>query len=106
MRPTAIAVAVLALLLLATSAEACTARSQKAKRAFVHANACPATGLHRLPCNGYVIDHHVGLCVGGSDTPSNMRWVTIAAAKAKDKWECKPGWQERLRECEARGCGK
>lgn len=38
---------------------------------------------------GYVIDHIVPLACGGADTPSNMQWQTIAAGKAKDKWERK-----------------
>lgn len=79
-------------------------RSKQVLRAFVNQQACPATGLHRLPCKGYVMDHRIGLCVGGSDTPSNMRWMTKEAAKAKDRWECKPGWEHRLSECEAKGC--
>jgi hypothetical protein len=33
-----------------------------------------------------------------------MRWMRVEAAKAKDRWECKPGWEDRLRECEAMGC--
>jgi hypothetical protein len=38
---------------------------------------------------GYVIDHIVPLACGGADAPSNMQWQTVAAAKAKDKWERK-----------------
>lgn len=36
---------------------------------------------------GYVIDHIVPLKRGGSDTPANMQWQTIADARAKDKIE-------------------
>jgi hypothetical protein len=36
---------------------------------------------------GYVVDHIIPLECGGSDTPGNMQWQTIAAAKAKDKGE-------------------
>lgn len=36
---------------------------------------------------GYVVDHVVPLKRGGSDTPANMQWQTIEAAKAKDKTE-------------------
>lgn len=49
--------------------------------------ACPATGLHRLPCKGWVIDHVKPLACGGEDAPTNMQWQTREDAKAKDKWE-------------------
>jgi len=35
------------------------------------------------------VDHFVPLAKGGADSPSNMQWQTIAAAKAEDKWERK-----------------
>jgi len=35
---------------------------------------------------GYVIDHVVPLALGGADTPANMQWQTIQAAKKKDRW--------------------
>lgn len=38
---------------------------------------------------GYVVDHIIPLACGGADVPSNMQWQTIAAGKAKDKWETK-----------------
>lgn len=38
---------------------------------------------------GHVVDHRLPLACGGSDTPSNMQWQTIAEGKAKDKWERK-----------------
>jgi len=79
-------------------------RSQAAKAEFQRSTPCPATGQHRGKCPGYVIDHRIGLCVGGEDKSSNMRWMTVATAKAKDRWECKPGWEDRLKECEAFGC--
>lgn len=56
-------------------------RSEGAKHAFMRATGYP----HGRP--GYVIDHVVALKRGGADNPSNMQWQTIAAAKAKDKWE-------------------
>ena len=73
--------------LFATIAEAHIQRSQAAKNAFVKMHACPATKLHKLPCKGYIIDHVKALACGGADTPSNMQWQTVAAAKAKDKVE-------------------
>ena len=79
----------IAALLFAPLVDARTARSYAAKVAFVRANACPGTGLHKLPCRGFVIDHRIALACGGSDTKDNMQWQTIAAGKAKDKWERK-----------------
>jgi hypothetical protein len=35
-----------------------------------------------------------------------MAWMTVTAAKAKDRWECKPGWEERLRGCAEAECFK
>lgn len=68
-------------------ADAVTQRSQAAKRAFVRAQACPATGLHKLPCPGYVIDHVKPLACGGADKKINMQWQTVADGKAKDRIE-------------------
>jgi hypothetical protein len=66
-----------------------TERSSAAKLAFVKIHACPATHKHKLPCPGYVIDHvrAAGLRRASDVPPANMQWQTIAAAKAKDKWE-------------------
>jgi hypothetical protein len=35
----------------------------------------------------YVVDHVKPLECGGAEAPSNMRWQTVAAVKAKDKTE-------------------
>lgn len=78
-------------------------RSASEKFAFRLEHPCPSTGAHRGACPGYVVDHHVALCVGGPDARENMRWMTAAAATAKDRWECRAGWQERLQACEAAG---
>jgi hypothetical protein len=56
-------------------------RSAAARHAFARQTGYP----NGRP--GYVIDHIVPLACGGSDTPSNMQWQTVAAAKAKDKTE-------------------
>lgn len=65
-------------------------RSTKAINDFKRTHACPATGVASTkPCKGYVIDHIVPLACLGPDAPSNMQWQTVAAAKAKDKWERK-----------------
>jgi hypothetical protein len=74
---------------LSTGANAGAQRSKKVLREFVNQQACPATGLHRLPCKGYVIDHIKPLACGGADDPLNLQWQTREEAKAKDKWERK-----------------
>lgn len=58
-----------------------TKRSRAAKDAFMRQTGYP----HGR--KGYVVDHKVPLACGGSDSPSNMEWQTVADAKAKDKWE-------------------
>jgi 5-methylcytosine-specific restriction endonuclease McrA len=64
-------------------------RSKAATDAFKRENPCPSTGRPSGACHGYVIDHIKPLACGGADAPSNMQWQTVAAAKAKDKWERK-----------------
>lgn len=71
------------------AASAGYARSKAVLRAFVQQQACPATGQHRLPCPGWVIDHINPLACGGPDDLSNLQWQTREEAKAKDKWERK-----------------
>lgn len=77
-------VLLLALAAFSLPADACVSRSRAVKLAFVKQHACPATGLHKLPCSGYVIDHVVPLCAGGADAVRNMQWQTVADAKKKD----------------------
>lgn len=77
----------IAALLITPLAQAHIPRSYAAKVAFVKVVACPGTGLNKLPCKGYVIDHIKPLACGGRDRPTNMQWQTVADAKAKDKWE-------------------
>jgi len=36
---------------------------------------------------GHVVDHVVPLACGGADSPSNMQWLTVGEATAKDKVE-------------------
>ena len=62
-------------------------RSASARRAFRRMYPCPATGLVKGACPGYVIDHIIPLKRGGVDAPSNMQWQTTAEAKAKDRTE-------------------
>ena len=64
-------------------------RSAAAKRAFRRQYPCPATGLVKGACPGYVIDHVRPLACGGADAPANMQWQTIADGKAKDAMERK-----------------
>jgi len=71
----------------ATEPHARAVRSAAAKRAFRQQQPCPATGLRRGPCPGYVIDHVKPLACGGPDSPENMQWQTLADAKAKDAVE-------------------
>jgi hypothetical protein len=68
--------------------------SRIAEAQFRAANPCPVTGTSQGPCTGYVIDRVIPLVCGGADQPDNMRWITVAEAKAKAKWErigCRPG---------------
>ena len=71
-------------------------RSRTEIARFKRMHPCPSTGLPYGACAGWIIDHHVGLCVGGLDKVSNMRWMSVVAAKAKDRWECRPGWEAHL----------
>jgi 5-methylcytosine-specific restriction endonuclease McrA len=83
----AIAIFFIAACSISTGATAKTHRSHVARYAFVKQHACPATGRHRLPCPGWVIDHIIALACGGADSPENMQWQTREEAKDKDKWE-------------------
>ena len=62
-------------------------RSAAARDAFKRLQPCPSTNRNAGPCPGYVIDHVKPLECGGSDSPSNMQWQTVAEGKAKDKTE-------------------
>jgi hypothetical protein len=62
-------------------------RSAAAKAAFRRGHPCPATGQTGGACPGYVIDHVIALKRGGPDSPDNMQWQTVEAAKAKDRVE-------------------
>ncbi len=79
----------LTLTLFAIPAEARLKRSQSAKVEFKQQQPCPTTGASKGPCKGYVIDHVKALACGGADSPPNMQWQTVEAAKLKDKWERK-----------------
>lgn len=69
----------------ATSANAAPHRSKAVLRAFVSQQACPSTGLHRLPCPGWQMDHIVPLCAGGPDGVENLQWLTREEHKEKTR---------------------
>jgi hypothetical protein len=62
-------------------------RSSSVRRQFQREHPCPATGKTTGACPGYLVDHIIPLKRGGSDTPPNMQWQTVEAAKAKDRIE-------------------
>lgn len=93
----AIAVSVF-LLLFCVCAQA-VERSSSVRTAFQHSFPCPSNGSTHGSCPGYVADHMVALCVGGKDEVANLRWQSVAKAKAKDRWECGCGWLLRLNAC-------
>jgi hypothetical protein len=64
-----------------------TVRSSKTRTDFVKSIACPGSGLNKLPCVGYIMDHIQPLDCGGADTPENLQWLTVEAWRAKSKWE-------------------
>lgn len=77
---------------LSTGAIASQHRSKTVLRAFVKQHACPATGLHRLPCKGWHMDHIKPLCLGGADSVDNLQWITRETHKIKtriDVRECR-----------------
>lgn len=53
--------------------------------------ACPASGKHTGPCEGWAIDHVIPLAVGGCDAVSNLQWLPHAlkscAGICKGRWE-------------------
>jgi hypothetical protein len=86
--------AVLMAIHISVAAAASAPRMSTAEVEFRAANPCPATGLARGPCKGYVVDRIIPPVCGGTEAPDNMQWQTLAQAKAKDKWErigCRPG---------------
>ena len=84
----------IAALLMADDTAVAAERSFRAEVLFRLDNPCPATGETRGPCRGYVIDRVVPYVCGGAEEPANMRWLTLAEAKAKSRWDrigCRPG---------------
>ena len=69
-------------------------RPSNAEIFFRLENPCPATGATQGACKGYVIDRVIPIVCGGAEDPSNMRWITLAEAKAKARWDrigCRAG---------------
>jgi hypothetical protein len=62
-------------------------RSREVTREFQRGHPCPSTRSATGRCPGYVKDHVRPLACGGPDAVANMQWQTVAAAKAKDRWE-------------------
>jgi hypothetical protein len=77
-----------------TSCSTVTERSRSQRDAFQRMNPCPANGVTRGACPGFVVDHIEPLCAGGADVPANMQWQTVDDAKSKDR--------EEVRQCRAR----
>ena len=73
--------------LITPEAIARTLRNSFQRAAFMRDHPCPANGRTRGPCHGYVVDHIEPLCANGSDSPGNMQWQTVKAAKEKDRKE-------------------
>lgn len=85
-----IALLAAAALVFVVSAEATTKRSAAVAAAFQRLHPCPSTHKKTGSCPGWIKDHVIPLCKGGPDAVTNMQWQTVAAAKAKDKIECRP----------------
>ena len=78
----------------AAHAAAGSSRPSNAEVLFRIANPCPVTGQASGPCAGYVVDRIIPAICGGAEDASNMRWITLAEAKAKARWDrigCRAG---------------
>ena len=64
-------------------------RSSAARSQFVRSHPCPSTGRTDGPCPGYHVDHVTPLACGGSDSPSNMQWLSAEANLRKGSMGCK-----------------
>lgn len=58
-------------------------RDPSVRRAFHKSNPCPSTGKTSGACPGYHVDHIVPISCGGSDSTSNMQWLTASANLSK-----------------------
>lgn len=64
-----------------------TTRPSNAEILFRMANPCPGSGEMLGTCKGYAIDRVIPIICGGTEAPDNMRWLTLAEAKEKSRWE-------------------
>jgi hypothetical protein len=64
-------------------------RSREVTLEFQREHPCPSTGRTSGACPGYRKDHIKPLACGGPDAVWNLQWQTVAAARAKDRWERK-----------------
>ncbi len=96
--------ALIACAVAARAGHAGDSRNPSVKREFQREHRCSSTGLTTGKCPGYIIDHRIALCVGGTDTADSMRWMTFDASILKDRWERRPGWNQKLAQCDALGC--
>lgn len=76
----------IAVLLFVAQSEAAQ-RSRAVRAEFQRHNPCPSTELRRGRCPGYVVDHIVPLCAGGTDAAMNMQWQTRRESHVKDAQE-------------------
>ena len=68
-------------------------RISTAEAQFRAANPCPASAVQGA-CKGYVVDRVIPRLCGGAEDPANMRWLTLAEAKEKARWDrigCRAG---------------
>ena len=56
-------------------------RSEETKREFMRSSGYP----HGRP--GFVVAPVTALKSGGTDTAANMQWISVAKAKALEKWQ-------------------
>lgn len=78
------ALILLASALLATPAAAAE-RSRAVRAEFQREHPCPSTGKTRGACPGYQADHIRSLCSGGTDSATNLQWLSEADHKAKTR---------------------